>query len=135
MKDDRISTSNDDGYSYLDPLILQQRRYTILVVGAVSILAVFAALAAYFLERPIPVKSEQLIAIVTSNIRSQIDTSADLQFDDLRVEPQGSDTYIVKGSVDAISGGETGRFKFSCLIRRGRDGAWMPNEWQVTRLR
>jgi hypothetical protein len=135
MKDQTPSSSTGDGYRYLDPLILQQRRYTVAVVAAVSIMVLVSGLGAFFLNRPVRVTPQQLIEIVEKAIASQISSSADLQFDDIRVK-QRDEGYEVTGSVDAIApGGETGRFSFSCLVRKLGDGTWAPDKWEVTRLR
>jgi hypothetical protein len=115
--------------------VLQQRRYKWAVGIAVSILMLVSAGAAVFLYHPAKVSPQQLIQIVESSIASQITSSADLQFDEVRVA-QRDDAYEVTGSVDAVApGGETGRFKFVCLVSRQSDGSWAPGKWEVTRLR
>jgi hypothetical protein len=135
MHDFKPTTSEEDGYSYLDPLVLQQRRYTAAVAIAVAVLILISAGAAFFLYRPQRVTPQQLTEIVQKNIASQISSSTDLQFDEMQVR-QKDEAYEVSGSVDAVSpGGETGRFRFSCLVRRQRDGSWAPGGWEVTRLR
>ena len=129
------SPGTEDGYSYLDPLVLQQRRYTVAVIVAVTILLSVAAGAAFFLYRPARVTNQQLTEIVQKNIASQISSSADLQFDDMHVERR-EEGYAVSGSVDAVApGGETGRFRFTCLVKKQRDGSWAPGRWEVTRQR
>ena len=135
MSDEKRTFTKEEPYSYLDPLILQQRRYAAAVVIAVSILVLMSGFAAFFLNRPARIGSQQLIEIVERDIASQISTSADLQFDGVRVE-QVDEGYRVSGSVDAVSaGGETGRFQFTCLVRKQGDGGWAPGKWEVTRLR
>ena len=135
MKDQNRTSVTEDGYSYLDPLVLQQRRYAAAVVIAVFLMILISGFAAFYLYRPVKISSQQLIDIVEKNISSQISTDANVQFDDLQVT-QMDDGFQVSGSVDAISpGGETGRFRFSCLVRRQRDGSWAPQKWEVTRQR
>jgi hypothetical protein len=135
MTEDKSRSIQEDGYSYLDPLLLQQRRYKLAVGIAVSVLMLVAAGAAFFLYRPVKVSQQQLIEMVEKAIKSQINSSADLQFDDVRAERR-DDAYEVTGSVDAVApGGETGRFKFICLVMRQADGTWAPGKWEVTRLR
>jgi hypothetical protein len=136
MTDDQSrSYSTGDGYSYLDPLVLQQRRYAVAVVIAVSVMVLVSGLAAFFLYRPVKVSQQQLIEIVEKAIEMQISSSSSLQFDDVRVT-QRDEGYEVTGSVDAIApGGETGRFRFTCLVQKRGDGAWTPNKWEVTRQR
>jgi hypothetical protein len=135
MKDQNRTSVTEDGYSYLDPLVLQQRRHAAAVFIAVFVMILTSGFAAFYLYRPVKISSHQLIDIVEKNISSQISTDANVQFDDLQVT-QMDDGFQVSGSVDAISpGGETGRFKFSCLVRRQRDGSWAPQKWEVTRQR
>jgi hypothetical protein len=135
MSDFKPTSEAEDGYSYLDPLVLQQRRYTVAVVVAVTILILVSSGAAFFLYRPQRVSPQQLTEIVQRDIASQIDSATDLQFDEMHVR-QRDEGYEVSGSVDAVSpSGETGRFKFLCVVRRQRDGSWAPGGWEVTRLR
>src|ERR1051326_7147980 len=109
-------------YHYLDPLVKQQRQYWIAVIVIGAILVVASIAAAIFLNRPQKLDNpQQLIDKVETIIRSQIDSRSDLQFDDLKVERR-ENMYLVTGSVDAIAiTGDTGRFKFSCEVRRQTD--------------
>jgi hypothetical protein len=135
MNTTKPAPGTDDGYSYLDPLVLQQRRYAVAVTIAVTILILVSAGAAYLMYRPVKVSNAQLVEIVQKAITSQISSQADLQFDNVQVR-QRDEGYEVSGSVDAIApGGETGRFRFTCVVRRQRDGAWAPVQWEVTRQR
>src|SRR5437879_3582306 len=106
MMKNTINPVQEDGYSYLDPLVLQQRRYKAAVGIAVAILMLVSAGAAFFLYRPVKVSQQQLIEIVEKSIASQINSSSDLQFDDVRAQRR-DDAYEVTGSVDAVApGGE-----------------------------
>jgi hypothetical protein len=128
-------TEDKDQYSYPDPLVLQRRRQAVAAVAAVSVLVLVSGLAAFFLYRPAKASRQQVIQIVETAIQSQISSSANLEFDDVQVR-QDDNGYEVSGSVDAISpGGETGRFRFTCLVQKRADGTWTPNKWEVTRLR
>jgi hypothetical protein len=133
--DEKTTSAPAHPYSDLDPLVLQRRRYIAAVAIAASVLLLVSVVAAFFLNRPGKITSQQLIDIVEKNIASQISSSADLQFDGVHVARK-EEGYEITGSVDAVApGGETGRFRFSCLVRKQGDGTWVPGKWEVARLR
>jgi hypothetical protein len=135
MSNGQPTSGAEDTSQYPDPGVLERRRYAAAVGIAMAVLLVVAASASYLLYRPAGANPRQMIEIVEKAIVSQIPAGSDLQFDAVQVAAR-DDGYEVTGFADAVvTGGETGRFRFSCLVRKREDGTWAPDRWEITRLR